>query len=293
MLQSSRCSFRLRFCVPLRRSVFNKRCLISASVVKELDSTNAIRTINEIQSRPLWIQQQLADEQLDSTPEQQAIVLTSFSLNLLIMTRGLSHLASWDGSISTVLAVLTSFITADLLSGVYHWAIDNYGDKTSPMFGKQIEGFQRHHRYPWTITYRQFCNNIHPICSPAAMTSLLILLLSSPPVFDVFYSTGCSFVILSQQFHAWAHTRPKELNPWVLKLQKAGVLISTSVHCLHHRKPFNCNYCIVSGFWNPILDQSGILYSLEKVIYLYTGVKPRSWNEEHDQNEKPVDYFAN
>ena len=31
---------------------------------------------------------------------------------------------------------------ADLLSGVYHWGVDNYGDGATPVFGSQIAGFQ-------------------------------------------------------------------------------------------------------------------------------------------------------
>ncbi len=31
---------------------------------------------------------------------------------------------------------------ADLLSGVYHWGVDNYGDGGTPIFGSQIAGFQ-------------------------------------------------------------------------------------------------------------------------------------------------------
>lgn len=30
----------------------------------------------------------------------------------------------------------------DLLSGVYHWGVDNYGDGNTPVFGSQIAGFQ-------------------------------------------------------------------------------------------------------------------------------------------------------
>ena len=38
-------------------------------------------------------------------------------------------------------------------------------------------------------------------------------------------------------------------------LQDAGVLVSRRAHGAHHRAPFEGNYCIVSGIWNPVLDQ--------------------------------------
>ena len=31
-------------------------------------------------------------------------------------------------------------------AGIYHWAVDNYGGPDTPVWGKQIAGFQGHHR---------------------------------------------------------------------------------------------------------------------------------------------------
>ena len=46
----------------------------------------------------------------------------------------------------------------------------------------------------------------------------------------------------------------KLVTVWCL-VQDAGVLVSRKAHGAHHRAPFEGNYCIVSGIWNPILDQ--------------------------------------
>ena len=60
---------------------------------------------------------------------------------------------------------------ADLGTGIYHFGVDNYGDANTPVFGRQIEAFQGHHRRPWTITEREFENNVmlvrDPACRPA------------------------------------------------------------------------------------------------------------------------------
>lgn len=55
---------------------------------------------------------------------------------------------------------------ADFLTGMYHWGVDNYGDGSTPIVGSQIEAFQGHHQKPWTITEREFCNNIHKVGVP-------------------------------------------------------------------------------------------------------------------------------
>ncbi|KAH0902422.1 hypothetical protein HID58_041925, partial [Brassica napus] len=114
------------------------------------------------------------------------------------------------------LAGNVGYVLTDLGSGVYHWAIDNYGDESTPQVGAQIEAFQGHHKWPWTITKRQFANNLHAL----------------------------------QQFHAWAHGTKSKLPPLVVSLQDMGVLVSRKQHGEHHRAPYNNNYCIVSGAWN-------------------------------------------
>ena len=37
------------------------------------------------------------------------------------------------------------YLIADLVSGVFHWSVDNYGDGKTPVFGTVIEAFQGHH----------------------------------------------------------------------------------------------------------------------------------------------------
>lgn len=43
------------------------------------------------------------------------------------------------------------------------------------------------------------------------------------------------------------------------------------------------NYCIVSGFWNPLLDaegaDDGAFRRLERALHSATGVEPRCWSE--------------
>ena len=63
----------------------------------------------------------------------------------------------------------------------------------------------------------------------------------------------------------------------------AGVLVARRAQGAHHRAPFEGNYCIVSGFWNPILDargsESSFFRRLERAIHARTGVEPRCWRE--------------
>lgn len=64
--------------------------------------------------------------------------------------------------------------------------------------------------------------------------------------------------------------------------QDRGILVSRKAHGAHHKAPFEGNYCIVSGAWNPILDAGGdhsFFRRLERFVKARTGVEPRCWHE--------------
>ncbi|XP_021755785.1 fatty acid desaturase 4, chloroplastic-like [Chenopodium quinoa] len=189
--------------------------------------------------------------------------------------------ASTDSHIwaKPILSGLVGYILADLGSGVYHWGIDNYGDATTPLFGGQIDAFQGHHKWPWTITKRQFANNLHALARIITFTVLPINLVLNDPILLAFVGSFSGCIMFSQQFHAWSHSTKSKLPPIVVTLQDSGVLVSRLEHANHHRSPYNSNYCIVSGIWNKFLDENKILEALEMVIFFQLGVRPRSWSE--------------
>ena len=138
---------------------------------------------------------------------------------------------------------------------------------------------------PWTITQREFCNNVHLVFRPAFVPALLLALCcdGAPPVWNMWASTFVFLACMSQQFHAWSHMKKSQLPGYIIALQDMGLLISRKAHGAHHRAPFEGNYCIVSGFWNPILDKNGaddgFFRGLERFVAGRTGVEPRCWYE--------------
>ncbi|KAL3639953.1 hypothetical protein CASFOL_014921 [Castilleja foliolosa] len=181
--------------------------------------------------------------------------------------------------VESVLAAFIAYILADLGSGIYHWAIDNYGGPNTPIFGSQIVGFQGHHQQPWVITRKQLANNLYLTAASVAAFVIPINMLSSYPPLLAFVGVFGASEIFSQQFHAWAHTPRRTLPPAVAALQDAGILLAPSQHAAHHRPPYDNNYCIVSGVWNGVLDRSRFFLGLEMVFYRVFGYRPRSWGE--------------
>uniref|UniRef100_A0A6N2MPB3 Lipid desaturase domain-containing protein n=1 Tax=Salix viminalis TaxID=40686 RepID=A0A6N2MPB3_SALVM len=198
---------------------------------------------------PVSIPPVLNDPSLQSTWSHRSWVATGCVTVLVPLAKatvGAAHSHIW---LEPMLAGYLGFILADLGSGIYHWGIDNYGDGSTPVFGNQIEAFQGHHKWPWTITRRQFANNLHALARAVAFVVLPIDLACDDPVMNAFAGV------------------------------MAGLLVSRSQHAAHHREPYNSNYCIVSGVWNEFLDKNKFFEAMEMALYFKLGVRPRSWSE--------------
>ena len=224
-----------------------------------------------------------SEEELKSTWEQRGWVALTSSLLLGTLWQGTTHIPHGDlvEGFKCSAALYMAWSLSDVGSGVYHWGVDNYGDADTPLFGSQIAAFQGHHKRPWTITEREFCNNVYKVFKPASVPSALLLAASpfTPAWFSIWASSFMFLVCMAQQFHAWSHMKKSQLPGVVHQAQQMGILVNRKDHGAHHKPPFNNNYCIVSGQWNPILDKSGIWMAAEKYILDTYGVEPRSWSE--------------
>jgi len=207
-----------------------------------------------------------------------------------LFAKGLTGVHTSTEAFTGVVAVVAGYVLSDLGTGIFHWSVDNYGDKRTPFVGNVIDSFQGHHRFPWTITKREWQNNVQMVARPVAFPTALALLLPLAPPVNLFLATFSTLIVYSQQFHAWAHMKARELPGPVLVLQDAGLLVSRRGHGQHHKPPFEGNYCIVSGMWNEALDKSGFLKGLETVVERTTGIRPRCWDLPHwkVQEEAPV-----
>ncbi|KAK1325959.1 hypothetical protein QJS10_CPA01g00927 [Acorus calamus] len=176
---------------------------------------------------------------LRSTWSHRAWVSTGCASVLVPLADSLASLTDHVSCAESALAAFVGYALADLGTGIYHWAIDNYGDATA-------DRGSTHGGHPAVQAFVGAC-------------------------------AGC--VMFSQQFHAWAHGTRSRLPKAVVALQEAGVLVSRAEHARHHRAPYDGNYCIVSGLWNRVLDESRFFEAAEMIVFLRFGVRPRSWDE--------------
>jgi len=224
---------------------------------------------------------------LHSSPEHRRICAAA-SLTVVAMVAKMVLLITWPLTLRSALglaaAALAGLEFADFGSGVYHWSMDNYGNARTPVFGKQIEAFQGHHEAPWTITHRETCNNLHQPAMATLPPLLAYLFLASSPCTLMFGAVACTFIMCAQELHKWSHTVRSQASPLVNRLQDAGLVISRTAHLRHHRAPFDCNYCIVTGHCNDLLDKSLDFFSrLQRLVVRLNGVEARCIT-----NERPM-----
>jgi palmitoyl-[glycerolipid] 3-(E)-desaturase len=222
-----------------------------------------------------------AGDLLESTWVHRLHVATHYLVTLVALQQVASSYVAKGGATPMDIAVLAaasafSLVFSDFFSGVFHWSVDNYGSGKTPVLGAVIEAFQGHHDAPWTITYREFCNNVHKITKitiPAMMA--VVALHPANPLLTLFATLFFNLQVLSQEFHKISHlTKPPA---WAVMLQDMGLIISRKEHGQHHSNPFESNYCILTGTCNAWLDESGFFRVLERGVYEVTGVKPNCW----------------
>lgn len=245
-----------------------------------LEETPSILTLHPLVSPSQTPRPMVSDQSsMQSTWTHRAWLAGGCSTVVFALAKSIVNSSNENLLLEQIVAGLIGYVLADLGSGVYHWAIDNYGDGSTPVFGSQIEAFQGHHKWPWTITRRQFANNLHALARVVTFVVLPMDLAISDPVLLSFIGVCSGCIMFSQQFHAWAHGTKSKLPPVVVALQESGVLVSRSQHAAHHKQPYNNNYCIVSGVWNEFLDELKVFEALELVLFFKFGARPRSWSE--------------
>lgn len=176
-----------------------------------------------------------------------------------------------------LVAILGLFV-ADFVSGVIHWAGDTWGDEQSPVLGRRfIRPFRFHHAHPLDMLKSHFFTTN----GDTALASLPFLV---APFFvpmetqagrltAVFLWSVGAWGMWTSQFHQWAHMKSP---PRVVRvLQRCGLLLRPDHHRRHHKSPFAVNYCITTGWCDPLLTHLRFFPALEWVVTRLTGLQPR------------------
>ncbi len=172
---------------------------------------------------------------------------------------------------SIPLVAIAAYASADLLSGIVHFLADNFGSPDTPFLGKAfVMPFRDHHTNPEGILEHPFmiANGNNCLISTPPLLAIVFFVPVTTSVAGYLFAAYslflCIGVLLTNQFHKWAHMpSPSRAVRW---LQDKGIVLSKEHHDVHHMSPFDTYYCITTGWWNPLLQRLGLF---EKVIALF------------------------
>lgn len=186
--------------------------------------------------------------------------------------------------VATLLAALAGLVGADLVSGLVHWAGDTWGTEDWPVIGARLIGpFRFHHEDPEEITLHGFfaingSNCLVSLPLLAAACAIPVAPGQSARAFGLsFLVSLCLWVLLTNQFHKWAH-QPDPSWP-VRLLQRMRLALPPEWHRIHHTFPFARHYCITTGWLNRPLDAIDFFGRLERLIARLAAAEPRAYME--------------
>jgi len=163
---------------------------------------------------------------------------------------------------------LSAWLAADLVTGAVHWWEDRYGDPSWPIVGRHVvQPNILHHREPRAF----LAGNIVERNWTAAAPALLVAAAFAAAGWWWLALVGL-FAACANEVHAWSHQRCSRP---VRALQLLGVLASAEDHARHHRSPFRSDFCVLTGWLNPLLESIRFWRGVEYVIGSTLGIWPR------------------
>jgi len=164
-----------------------------------------------------------------------------------------------------IIANVIGMILSDFASGVVHWFSDTWGTLDTPVVGKTfIRSFREHHIDPSAICNHDIIEANGDNCMltvPVLYYVGVVKLISNDYDFLLLslYMSLSIWVGLTNQIHKWAH----QIKPssYVTFMQNIGLILHRKHHNVHHKPPFDSNYCITNGWCNGFLNFFWILES--------------------------------
>ncbi len=203
------------------------------------------------------------------------LLLAAYFLVRLILV-----IDGWSAAAFAIGGALIAYVAADFVSGVIHWAFDRLGSRETPIIGESfIQPFRYHHIDPKDMMNGDFINTNGK--NSLAILPILFLgfliPISSDASWSIFALGFLNFFALgiwmTNQFHKWAHLdHPGPVIHW---LQRMHLVLGPEHHAKHHVWPHACNYCITSGWCNPICEALGIFRVAERIL-VRIGITPAS-----------------
>lgn len=163
--------------------------------------------------------------------------------------------------LQTPLKIFICILIADFTTGIVHWWEDAYGNPNWKYLGKSVVlPNLEHHQKPRAFLQGNFFERIKLSLFVASAICLLLYIFGCNNMF-VFFTL--LYMSLANEIHAISHRTDKENGKLICFIQKTGLLQTRKMHGLHHTSPYNVNYCVMTGFLNPVLNVIKFWYVIE------------------------------
>jgi ubiquitin-conjugating enzyme E2 variant len=181
------------------------------------------------------------------------------------------------------LEVIATWLLADFVSGVVHWAEDSYGRETTPVIGRWVvEPNLLHHRDPLAFVRRSWIASSWDLAAVGAM------ILAAAGLAGALTWHVVLFVLIganANQIHKWNHMRRSSVPLGIRALQRLHLLQSARHHAQHHRGTKDSHYCVVTELLNPLLDRLGWWRMLERLLAPVLGLPRPQLGALHEERE--------
>ena len=169
----------------------------------------------------------------------------------LVITQNHNH-KIMENIFSYIINILLVILLADFFAGIVHWWEDAYGNPNWKYLGKSvIIPNIEHHQFPRKFLKSNFFERIKISVFIAFILSGILYMFNMLN-YTLFFSLFLAS--LGNEFHAMTHKTDKENGKIIVFLKKIGLVQSTKMHGLHHKSPYNINYCVMTNYLNPVLN---------------------------------------
>lgn len=167
------------------------------------------------------------------------IEIAAVSLFAILLYRVFQQSIPYFSNAPLLRVFLTTFLgilTADFLSGMFHWAADTWRSQNWPIIGPTIlRSFREHHKKPKDITKHDFFETNGDSCL-VGLPILAYTYFSDISIeLKAYLATFLTGIALTNQFHQYAHMNKAPL--LICILQKCRIVLNKANHQKHHKMP--------------------------------------------------------
>lgn len=170
---------------------------------------------------------------------------------------------------SALAGAIVGWLLADFASGVVHWVADSLDIGHRGWLQRFCLPFRQHHADPTDVT-RHHWVEANWLNVAAAIPIAAAACIASGSFLRAALASLALGVALATASHRWAHAYCSATGRYIPPLpvrwlQRCHLLLAPAAHASHHQGANADAYCVLSGWWNPLLDGIGFWRQLERL----------------------------